>query len=205
MKKALNLTQHLPRLLAALLLLGAGILFLAFSDALKILGITIGALLVLFSLIYAILTLRNPTVRYRYARLCFSILGILSGTVTMILQTGALSVIVTVGGILLIVNGSFNLHKEILRYKGRDWCFWLLCTLAVLTILGGFVLIRFFPDPNSALAGYVLGTVLIIDALRNLLSPPWRLPAPTEEEPLKEIEQSTEKEEPSAIVEDEVL
>ena len=195
MKKITSLTKHLPRLLAALLLFGAGILFLAFSEALKILGIAIGALLTLFALVYAILTLRNPTVRYRYARLFFSALGILCGVTTMVLQAGALSVIVTVGGILLIVNGSFNLYKEVLRYKGQNFGFWLLCTLSVLTILGGFVLIRFFPDPSSALAGYVLGSVLIVDALCNLLSPPFCVAVPPMESSRKEIAKRIEAEE----------
>ena len=172
--------KNVPRLLASLLLLGVGILFFAFSEALKILGIAIGALLVLFSIVYAIISMRSEVTRYRYVRLFFAILGMLSGAVTMFLREGALSVIVTLAGILLIVNGSFNLQKELIRRDGHGLAFWLFATLATLTILGGFLLIRFFPDPNSPFAGYLLGTVLVIDAMSNLFSPPLTISLPTE-------------------------
>ena len=179
MQKLSFLMKNVPRLLAALLLFGAGILFFAFSEALKVLGIAIGALLMLFSVVYAILALRSEGIRYRYIRLFFSLLGIISGAVTMVLRDGALSVIVTVAGILLIVNGSFNLQKELIRRDGCGFFFWLFATLATLTILGGFVLIRFFPDPTSPFAGVLLGVVFIIDALSNLFSPPLRTPQPS--------------------------
>ena len=181
MQKLSSLMKNVPRLLAALLLFGAGILFFAFSEALKVLGIAIGALLMLFSVVYAILTLRSEGTRYRYIRLFFSLLGIISGAVTMVLRDGALSVIVTVAGILLIVNGSFNLQKELIRRDGRGFFFWLFATLATLTILDGFVLIRFFPDPTSPFAGILLGVVFIIDAMSNLFSPPLRISPTTKD------------------------
>lgn len=202
MQKLSSLMKNVPRLLAALLIFGVGILFFAFNDALKILGIAIGALLLLFSILYAIISLRSEVTRYRYVRLGFAILGMLSGTVTMILSDGALSVIVTLAGILLIVNGSFNLQKELIRRDGRGFFFWLFAALAILTILGGFVLIRFFPDPTSPFAAYLLGTVLVIDALSNLFSPPLKVQTTPKDDATLDAPSSVEPLAPSVPDED---
>ncbi len=158
-------------LLFALLFTVLGIVFLAIVEALDALAICVGIILCLFGIVYAIITLSRPGRGVKFFfNIVFSILALACGVTTAVFTGNSVSVILTLSGLLLIIDGAFKLQTSIRLRSGRSILFWIMCVLALPTILLGFVLIKFLPEEVAPWCNIVLGIALLLDAFNNFIN-----------------------------------
>lgn len=163
-------------LLFALLFFAVGICFLIFNDKelLSRAVLVIGILLSVFAGIYAVLTLANrPRGGVFFFRMLFAVLGIICGIVTAVFREGGVETVVTVIGLLLIIDGSFKLQTTILARRHRTPFWWFMMVCSALIIGSGFVIVKFFSSMyagHDSLLCILLGLSLILDGVGNLLS-----------------------------------
>lgn len=161
---------HWGYLLFALSLVVLGFCFIAFETALGYLAITIGVLVCIAAILQFVFAMADTNRQLKfYIRISVSVLTLAAGVVTFVAQDSAISVLTTLFGLLLIIDGSFKLQTTIQskRYHVVGW--WILLAVAVTTILGGFLLTKFAPDSQSLLA-LLLGLVMIVDGVGNFFS-----------------------------------
>ena len=151
-----------------------GVLSFCFTDMLKWVVFTAGAIIALLGISFGIAAIvkseRGPKFTFRII-ICAS--ALVCGIITMIFANRGIEVLTSVLGTLFIIDGAFKLQKTgVLRlYKSATW--WLLLTPALLTVVGGFMLIKFgaVNSENSMLrVAILLGTSAIIDGISNLLT-----------------------------------
>ena len=155
-----------------LILAAVGTLCIVFPETLKIVCIASGIILSLYAAILFTITLAR---RERQAGFAFKIviaaIALASGRTTAILNQQAVGVLTSLLGLYMIIDGSFKLQTTIMskRYKVAAW--WIMLSLAILIILGGFISIKWTPtEDNAAWTSRLLGVTLIIDGIANLLT-----------------------------------
>ncbi len=152
-----------------IMLLAVGVCLLSFNNTLEIVAIVMGVIMMLFGIVFFILTLANKHRGVNFAfRITFSIIALVCGAVTAISKSDAIEILVSFIALFLIMDGSFKLQTTATskRYKLALW--WLILIPAVLTIIGGFIAMRISPASNDV--PIILGITVIIDAIANLLS-----------------------------------
>ncbi len=156
----------------AVLLMAVGGCFLAFckEELLEKAVLIIGALLTVFAIVFGVLTLSHKTRGASFFfRMTFAILALIGGVVTMILREGAISIVLDIAGLLLIIDGSFKLQTTVRMKTFYNPIWWIMLVISVLSILGGFFMVKGGID-NTVLRSVLLGTTLVIDGIGNLLS-----------------------------------
>lgn len=146
--------------------------FFCFSaDSLDFLAVAIGVTVILFSAVFAVLTLsgerRGATF---FFRILFSVVALLAGVAALIGRESAVASIVAAFGLILIIDASFKLNSTVLAKRFRSSLWWVLLVIALLLIAGGFSLIRFRIEDRTWLS-YLLGALLVLDGVANLLTP----------------------------------
>lgn len=165
-----SLRSRLGYLLVSLLLLGAGVLFIAFRQSLRIVTVCIGVLLLLFAVVRFVLALADRGRNLRFAlTVALCVICFLAGGVTAVLGETATEVAVVLSGLLLVVDGSFKLHTVTLSKRYSLWGWWLLMFLALAVILGGFWNLKFPPEGDRSRA-LLLGVILCTDGIANFFS-----------------------------------
>ena len=168
LKKLKNFMWGYP--IIALILAAVGICLVALKDALVALAITIGAILCATGIVLAIIAIakkdRGATFGFKVA---FAAICIICGIVTMVFNKNAVSIIIDIFSLLLIVDASFKLQTSAMSKRYGVVLWWIILVLSVLTIIGGFLLIKLtFDEPTKA--SLLIGIVFLIDAVSNLLS-----------------------------------
>ena len=156
-----------------LLLLGVGICFICFNNALTTLAITIGIILAAFGVVMGALTIADKNRGFYFAvKITFSIICLISGIVTAIFNAETVDVLTSIFCMLLIVDGSFKLNTAVMskRYSVSGW--WIMLTFSVLIIISAFALARYTPQEASTSA-IILGIIIILDAIANVFSTVW--------------------------------
>ncbi len=157
----------------AVLLIGIGISFVAFSDALIALAITVGITLTAFGIVYGVLTLAARERSIGFAiRITFAVLAIIAGVVVAVLKDSSVSVIVDIMCLLLIVDGSFKLNTAIKMKRFSTFGWWFMLTLSVAIIIASFAVTKLLTaDTAASTLTVVMGIIIIADGLANFLSP----------------------------------
>ncbi|MCQ2414382.1 MAG: DUF308 domain-containing protein [Clostridia bacterium] len=162
-------------LLFALLLGGTGACFLAFSEneLLPTAILIVGILLTVFSILYGVLSLskKDRSVRF-FLRMVYTGLALIGGIVTIVFNDAAVETVVALVGLLLVVDGSFKLQTAIHLKRYHSFFWWLMVVCAVLPILGGFFLSKYYgaAAESDQTLSILLGLTVVIDALGNLLT-----------------------------------
>ena len=157
-------------LLIFLLLLTIGILLVVWQNTLTGLAIAIGSVLALFGIIFTVLTLAKHERGFLFAiRVFFSIICIIGGAVIIITHESAVQVIISLSSLFLIVDASFKLNTTAMskRYSVPLW--WVILTLSVAIILGGYGMLEFEVE-DILVKAKILGAIFMADAIANLLS-----------------------------------
>lgn len=160
-------------ILIAILLSLVGISFIAFGNMLETLAIIIGIVLIIFGIVFGVLTLTRDARGGIFAlKVIFSVLAIVAGTVTAVLNDGAITVIADVLCLFLIVDGSFKLTTSISSKKYSVFGWWFMLMVSVSTILSAFIVTKLMTaEGDRAALTVVLGIIILIDAVGNLVSP----------------------------------
>ena len=146
-------------LLIGLLLLALGATFIIFNDALKVVTIVVGILLVVFSAIYLVLTIASKDRGAAFAiKVVFGSIGVISGAVTAILNESAANIVISIFCLLLIVDASMKLTTAAYsrRFGVKAW--WIIMAISTLTIGGAFYILKYTPE-NLVVATVMLGIV----------------------------------------------
>ena len=156
-------------ILLGVMLTVIGILFISFQDAYDALALTMGIFLMLFGIVFGILTLMKRTRGVSYAlKLALCITCIVCGAVTAITRQSAISVIANIFFLLLIVDGSFKLYMAIIS-GAHKVARLIMAGAGALIIIFGFLLAKFTPT-DAARLSTLTGVLIILDGIINLYS-----------------------------------
>lgn len=162
-------------LLFAVLLGCIGGCFLGFCDKelLPTGVLVIGIALTVFAIVYGVvsLSLRGRGVNF-FFRMAFAILALLGGVITIIFYNVAVEVVITVIGLLLVIDGSFKLQTTVHLKHYRSFFWWVMLAVSLVPILGGFFLTKFYAtaSADAKTLSVFLGLTIVVDAVGNLLS-----------------------------------
>ena len=160
-------------LLFAILFIVSGICLISFSEeALPKIIIAISVFTIAFSIVYAVLTLadKKRDVKF-FFRLLGAICALFCGIFLLVKRNdGAIELLTTFVGLMVIIDGSFKLHTTILskRYKMATW--WIMLVLSISCIGGGLFLIKWPPIDKVKVCSVIMGLIMIIDGVQNIIS-----------------------------------
>lgn len=158
-------------ILVFLVLTAMGVCLIAMSDALKVMAITIGCIVIVGGIVLGVLAIVDKRRSIGFAfKVFFSVSCLVAGILTLIFNEDAADVIIAVLALLLIVDASFKLNTTVMskRYLLPLW--WMELVLSVAIIVISFIMIRFTPESISV-ASVILGIAFILDAIANISSP----------------------------------
>ena len=158
-------------ILVFLVLTAIGVCLIAMSDALKVMAITIGCIVIAGAIALGVLALLDKRRSIGFAfKVFFSASCLVAGILTLIFNENAADVIIAVLALLLIIDASFKLNTTIMSKRYLIPLWWVELALCVATIVISFIMIRFTPE-NISVASVMLGIAFIIDAIANVASP----------------------------------
>lgn len=161
-------------LLSAMLIL-SGVSFFVFRDAdsanpVKKIAIAIGVLLLIYSVIIVVAALASKGRGFRFAlNIIISVCALIAGLTIVISPEGAEVWIISVFGLLMIIDGSFKLQTSVISKRYKLWLWWVMTVLSVVTIAGGFICTNTVGLGSNALS-IILGATLTVDGISNFLS-----------------------------------
>lgn len=145
--------------------------FIAFQSAFQILAISIGIILALYGILFGVAALVKPRRGVGFAlKLGVSVICIVCGIVTAVMQDGAVMLIKDIFCLLLIVDGAFKLQTAIGALHRRLHIAWGLVAVSLLTIVPAFLLSKFVVGDEGVTA-MLLGIVMIVAAIGNFATP----------------------------------
>ena len=158
-----------------LILACVGALCIAFPQTLKIVCIVSGAILALYSAILFILTLAKRERGGKFAlKAIISAIALAAGLVTAILNQQSVGVLTSLLGLYMVIDGSFKLQTTVNSKRFQVAAWWIMLSLAVIIIAGGFISLKWTPTEDNALwTSRILGVTLIVDGIANLLTIPF--------------------------------
>lgn len=121
-------------------------------------------------MVVKILADRGRGVRFGVFVFC-SVLTLICGLVAFFIPDKVMELYPMFIGLLIIIDGSFKLQTVInaKRYKLKAW--WLLLSLAVLAIFGGFLTVRLrVEETELSVFSFILGAGLLICGVQNFFS-----------------------------------
>ena len=160
-------------LIIGITLIGIGISFIVFSNALTALAIAVGITLTVFGILLAVFTLRESGRGIKFfIKMALSIAAIIGGIITLIMRTEAIGVITDICCLLLMIDGAFKLHTAITKRKIGLAAFIVMMTLALVTIIPSFIVTKLLTgSPDSSVLSVVIGIIIILDGIGNLITP----------------------------------
>lgn len=157
-------------ILLGVLLVAVGICFISFNNALNVLSVAIGIILLIFGILFGVITLVDPRRGITFAlRIILAVICIICGTVCAIVQGAAVSVIADIFCLLLIVDGAFKLQTSINSKRYRIFGWWVMLGLAVAVIISAFLLAKLAPEDTATLT-VIAGIIIVTDGISNFLS-----------------------------------
>ena len=161
-------------LLISLVLCAVGLCFILFPNhSIKIGSYIIAAAAILVGLILAIKVLADRQRGFSFATSMFSaILTIACGVVALIIPNEIFKLYPMLIGLFIILDGSFKLQTVINAKRYKIKCWWLLLIFAVISIIGGFFVIRLRVDIDVSYRFFsiIMGIALCSCGLQNFLS-----------------------------------
>ena len=161
-------------LLISLVLCAVGLCFILFPNhSIKIGSYIIAAAAILVGLILAIKVLADRQRGFSFATSMFSaILTIACGVVALIIPNEIFKLYPMLIGLFIILDGSFKLQTVINAKRYKIKCWWLLLIFAVISIIGGFFVIRLRVDIDVSYRFFsiIMGISLCSCGLQNFLS-----------------------------------
>lgn len=161
-------------LLIAVVLLAAGICFLAFpKEAIKTSSYIISGCTLIVGLTIGIKYLINKNRGFAFGlAMIASGCTIITAIVGFIIPEKIFAIYPMFVGLFFVIDGSFKLQTVInaKRYKLKMW--WFLLAFSILTITCGFLMIRLRIDTDIKINGFIIimGIAFILSATENLLS-----------------------------------
>ena len=156
------------------ILVAIGVLSFIFHDMLVYIVLSMGIIMTLFGIGYGIYTLARKDRGPRFAfGIVITVCSIVAGVLTMIFCKSGIEVLTSILGLFFIIDGSFKLQTTAMSKRYRSAIWWVLLVPAVITIIGGFLTIKYSPEGNGdnfTLIAVLLGITSIIDGISNLLS-----------------------------------
>ena len=148
-------------LIIGITLIGIGISFIVFSNALTALAIAVGITLTVFGILLAVFTLRDTKRGISFfIKMALSIAAIIGGIITLIMRTEAIGVITDICCLLLMIDGAFKLNTAITKRRIGLAAFIVMMTLALVTIIPSFIVTKL-----------LTGIIIILDGIGNLITP----------------------------------
>ncbi len=156
-------------------LVALGVLSFCFHDMLKWVVFAAGAIIAAFGVGYGIYTLLSKTRGARFViRIIIFASAIVAGVITMIFHAHGVEVLTSVLGTLFIIDGACKLQKTSLLIRYRSVAWWMLIVPALLSVAGGFMLIKWgviTDESSTVFVAVLLGVTAIVDAISNILTP----------------------------------
>ena len=154
-------------------LIGIGIAFITFAEALVALAVTVGITLSLYGILLGVVTLTNKDRSLKFAlKIAMAIVSIIGGVVTFVMQNEAIGVITDICCLLLIVDGAFKLKAAISQRRVGAISWWVMLMLALTTIVPAFILTKLLSSmDDTTVLSIILGVLIIIDGAANLILP----------------------------------
>ena len=157
-------------ILLAMLFTLVGVLFIAFQGALTYLAVALGIILLIFGIVYAVLTISNTDRGVNFFfKIVFAVTAIICAIIVLVMRASAVDTISSVMALLLIIDASFKLHTAAMSKRYALFGWWFMIIVSTLTVIGGFTTIKYIRPDDPALP-IVLGLTLIIDAVGNFFS-----------------------------------
>lgn len=161
-------------LLISLVLCAVGLCFIIYpNNSIKIGSYIIAAAAMLVGIILAIKVLADRKRDFTFATSIFSaILTIACGVVALIIPNEIFKLYPMLIGLFIILDGSFKLQTVINAKRYKIKCWWLLLLFAVISIIGGFFVIRLRVDIDVSYRFFsiIMGVALCSCGLQNFLS-----------------------------------
>ena len=155
----------------ALLIVAVGICFIAFCDTFTVIAITVGAVLTVAAIVFAIIALIDKRRGVLFAlRIVISAIAMVGGVTVMVANAVAVPILTDIFCLLIIVDASFALHTVAGAPCARSPIFWVLLVLSVAVIISAFLLTGNAPAELSVLS-VLFGIVMIADGVLNALRP----------------------------------
>lgn len=160
-------------LLISIILCLVGACFIVYpTQSMTIGSYTIGGASILVGIVLVVKVLANRKRSFTFAiSVICAVLTVTCGVVALIIPEEVFKLYPMFIGLFIIIDGSFKFQTVInaKRYKLKMW--WFLLIFSVITIVGGFLLIRFSgSDINSILFAEIMGVTLFADGLENFFS-----------------------------------
>ena len=169
MKKLKNFKWGYPLLF--LLTASLGVLFLLFRETLTVLAVSVGVILILFAILYAVCTMADRERGFLFAlKMVLSVLVLTAGIVVLIARAATMTVILSLFAFLILLDGAFKLQTTVLSKRYRLFGWWFLLVLSLLMVIGGGILFRFLDRWETGTAAILLGLLLIVDGIANLFT-----------------------------------
>lgn len=154
-----------------LLTASLGVLFLLFRETLPILAISIGVILILFAILFAVCTMADPARGALFGlKMVLAVLVLAAGIVVLIARAATMNVILSLFTFLILLDGAFKLQTTVLSRRYRLFGWWILLSLSLVLILGAGLLFREVEQVAADTAAVLLGLLLIVDGVANLLT-----------------------------------
>ncbi len=153
-----------------LILLGIGICLISMKEALIALAITIGCTVAAAGIVIGVFAIAKKERDFNFViKIIFGSSCLVAGIVTAAFNDASVEILISIFSLLLIIDASFKINTTAMakRYSVPLW--WIILSLATLTVVGGFFLLKYTPE-DIPTASLILGIVFIVDALSNLLS-----------------------------------
>ena len=156
-------------LLYALLFIVAGVLLLAFpEDGLPTAIIVISVITMLYAVITTVIALTGKKRGFKFfIDLIGAIAALFCGIFLIIKRNDdAVTLLAFFIGALIVIDGSFKLHTATAAKEYKNAAWWILLVLSLITIVGGFFLVKRPPEAVKT-CSVVLGLLMIIDGIQN--------------------------------------
>lgn len=161
-------------LLISLVLCAVGLCFIIYpNNSIKIGSYIIAAAAMLVGIILAIKVLADRKRDFTFATSIFSaVLTVACGVVALIIPNEIFKLYPMLIGLFIILDGSFKLQTVINAKRYKIKCWWLLLLFAVISIIGGFFVIRLRVDIDVSYRFFsiIMGVALCSCGLQNFLS-----------------------------------
>ena len=145
-------------------------MFVYNNNSLAALAITIGSIVVLSSIILAALSFADRNRGFSFAiKIVLSVVMLITGIVAIIVSDSTIDVLIGLFGLVFIIDGAYKFHTAAISHRYRKVFWWVLLSMAVILIAGGYATVRFLTIEFSVTV-YILGAMFIIDAVANAIS-----------------------------------
>lgn len=155
---------------AALLTLLGGILLFE-NRSPEIIGFSVGTLLILFGVLYAVIAFIDTARGFLFVvRIIITALFVVCGIILAIFNDALLGVLASVISLALIIDGSFKIKRAVNARRLSLEAWWVLLIPAVIAIGVGFVTLRF--TLSSDVLFIILGIASIVEGAANAIALP---------------------------------